>query len=711
MISYKTDPGLMCRSISHNTQFRFELSPCPRTHYSNSLPFDQPELLLPDRHHTTSRLTFNWMTQSQDSPSSTSSSDETSAPNPGLADDLQAIISSPRDAVRYFFPDEDTQALTIQPTISTMTTSTMTTDQFEELLKRIAKTSNPKLTLTTPRLGGKNLAGVWTGFGAGELGKEPASSNCMRAFETDVLKNHQAISPIETKCKEGLSNSPDLMFCMLNEPNAKLIVYSLHAFEDLMSKYGMDGIFTIVKSDATTVNMLREPGMITTDIVATWCRDLLSDGVWAKQTDGTISRLAVCEYDRTNMIWSGEALLSSCSVLLNTDLKLTVPASERNGPQLLMALLSKLYRPSQSKIRALKVLLEAMDITKYPGENITLFVQDAVKLIREIRMNYMKGCDVPDLTTSALTGLTLCTDPLVLQKVRQKRMDSDVNGFDGSPGNSNDDPIVVLQDLERTYTVLCNQEDYGPAKSTKRKIPSLEAMVGELMDAKLAQTREAKSTTGNSGTNGGGQKGVCHACGSPDHYKGSPDCPKKSENGGTNGSGWGNVKDKHGLDEATFHKVQEACVTKIATMPARENIADSDKFQITIGGVDLAKYCRHCGRFTKGRGAHHTSEHKGTRNRFEYKGPPSAAAPAPAPAPAANPQTAGGNLAITSPPGSPHVSFNLSEVPQISTEEFTQGRSDVNYELLGRVGPNLAEALENDDPEGFYECLLNGYGG
>ena len=361
------------------------------------------------------------MTRNPDSsPSSSSSDDLSPSSEPSLADDLRSLLNSPRQAVLAFFPPGEDPPPPVEASNPPTMTTSFTQAQFDDFLKAVSKTPSSQVKLTPPRLGGQNSTGVWTGYGAGELQKEPTSANCMRAFNTDVLKNHQAVKPIETTCKAGLKDSPELLFCMLNEPNAKTIIYSIHSFEDLMVQSGMDGVFTIIKDDGTKTNMLREPGMISTDLVKTWCKDVLEDGVWEYDTTNhTQVHGTVCEYDRVNMIWSGKALLNSCTVTLKEDLKLSVPASERNGPRLFMSLLAKLYRPSQSKIKALTVLLEGLDITKYPGENVTLFVGDAIKLIREIRMNFMTETNVPDLTTSALTGLTKCSDPLLLQMVRE----------------------------------------------------------------------------------------------------------------------------------------------------------------------------------------------------------------------------------------------------------------------------------------------------
>ena len=77
------------------------------------------------------------------------------------------------------------------------------------------------------------------------------------------------------------------------------------------------------------------------------------------------------------------------------------------------------------------------------------------------------------------------------------------------------------------------------------------------------------------------------------------------------------------------------------SMPPRKHIPDDASYTIKDdAGATLAIYCCHCGRFTKGRSAHATKDHKG-RFLTPYAGPPPAA-PAPAPAPA---PTVGGNLA------------------------------------------------------------------
>jgi hypothetical protein len=143
-----------------------------------------------------------------------------------------------------------------------------------------SKSSSKKPTLTKPRLGGISVTGVWTGSGASGLFREPNSTFCMRTFDTDVIKNHQAMAPIEDRCKKGLRDSPELLFCMPDESNAGTIVSSIRALEDHIILCGMEGAFNIITSGAafgiSTLTMLQHPGRVNSDIVSAWCRAIWS---------------------------------------------------------------------------------------------------------------------------------------------------------------------------------------------------------------------------------------------------------------------------------------------------------------------------------------------------------------------------------------------------------------------------------------------------
>jgi len=177
-------------------------------------------------------------------------------------------------------------------------------------------------------------------------------------------------------------------------------------------------------------------------------------------------------------------------------LKLSVMPDDRNGPKLLMALITKIYRPSLSKIEALKDSLKGLNLRSYPAENVTLFVQDATKLVREIKVNYMSNYSIPDLTTAVLSGLTVASDPLLLAQVRNLRIQSDVNGFCLPSGRGTlslpvPDALEALKMIDELYRVLVNQSDYGPARKPVHKANL--AGVGE--DSKLEQHRDSGGGT------------------------------------------------------------------------------------------------------------------------------------------------------------------------------------------------------------------------
>jgi len=224
---------------------------------------------------------------------------------------------------------------------STSFQATLTSQQTTLLLN--SRNAHTTHTFVKPRIGGVSPAGGWTGYGVGGQKKDPQSAHCMREFNTDVVKSFTAMVPIEDKCHLGLRDSPSLLFGMPNEPNANTVVSSITTFEERMIQHDMEAMFHIVTSDGT-LNMLQEPGRCTSAIIDTWCNDLLSQGVIDLSSSAT--RLPICQYDCINMLWSAEAMLNSCAEDLKHDLKLSVDSDDRFGPKLLMAVFTKIYRPS-----------------------------------------------------------------------------------------------------------------------------------------------------------------------------------------------------------------------------------------------------------------------------------------------------------------------------------------------------------------------------
>jgi len=128
-------------------------------------------------------------------------------------------------------------------------------------------------------------------------------------------------------------------------------------------------------------------------------------------------------------------------------------------------------------------------------------------------MNFMANSTVPDLTTAALSGLTLSSDELLLQHVRTIRINNNVNGFGKALGGSKTyEAIDALMDIDELYRVLMNQDDYSPARKSR-----IQAMQGSASPSStsLIQNRSATST----GSANGGSNRRCWDCGSADHIK------------------------------------------------------------------------------------------------------------------------------------------------------------------------------------------------
>jgi hypothetical protein len=148
-----------------------------------------------------------------------------------------------------------------------------------------------------------------------------------------------------------------------------------------------------------------------------------------------------------------------------------------------------------------------MDIRNYPGENVTTFVQDAVKIVRELQMNFMSDDAMPELTLTALEGLSHSSDPGLKQEVGTLRLASDVNGFGFSTSIARPDALSALQRIADLYRVLVNVKDYAPAESVSTA-SKLQAMVAAAIDAKIAAGSDTKLTQNRDagGAHGGGGK-------------------------------------------------------------------------------------------------------------------------------------------------------------------------------------------------------------
>ena len=141
---------------------------------------------------------------------------------------------------------------------------------------------------------------------------QPASGNCMRYFKGNELKAFQALQSVEDKCKAGLQAKGTLVFGLQGETHFDKGALLLRELDECLTYNGLEGVFQIVNSDGTTIDMLKQPGFVSTDLVESWVKDLADLGVH----DGAGNRLAVCEFDVMNLQYSFRAILNSCTPLL-----------------------------------------------------------------------------------------------------------------------------------------------------------------------------------------------------------------------------------------------------------------------------------------------------------------------------------------------------------------------------------------------------------
>jgi len=422
----------------------------------------------------------------------------------------------------------------------------------------------------------------------------------------------------------------------------------------------MEAAFTIVHPDGSHLNMLLKPGRLTISIVDEWIQDLTT-GVCAFDSHGALltDRLPVCPYDQMNLRWSGSAVLNSCSEALKQDLKDLVPLKDQTGPKLFFHLLQKLCRPLQSKICVLRSNLEGLTLTAYPGENVALFCHDAAKIVREITTSFTKKDEIPDLTTSALKGLTFASDLLLCAKVRELRIANDVSGFTGAFSKPPVGAITALQQIEDLYDVLVSQSDYAPA----RPVPSSRTGVA-MQGQALKQDRNSNTGAAGNSSPSDGSEITCWSCKKQGHRAGSNKCD--------------NYIGADKWTTADKEAIKELIKAKNSSLPDRAQIPDSAEYFITYKNQVVAKHCHHCGRFVIGNNAHFTPGHRGGY-RFAYK--PTTTAPAPAatpvePAPVIAPIVPSpapiaanlGSVIITGP--------TISSIPTISANQFASCTAD-----------------------------------
>ena len=140
------------------------------------------------------------------------------------------------------------------------------------------------------------------------------------------------------------------------------------------------------------------------------------------------------------------AILNSCTDLLKLAVEWAIPNEEqRVGPLVFYNIICRVQPPCHSQTRQLCDKLGAMDITKYPGDNVTQFQADAMKILDEIYMTVLDEATVPELPSLTLLGLQHARDEQLRLEAGRLLDQAD------QPNRAPLDPVMLLETLNQLY--------------------------------------------------------------------------------------------------------------------------------------------------------------------------------------------------------------------------------------------------------------------
>ena len=525
-------------------------------------------------------------------------------------------------------------------------------------------------TPATPRVGGVNTMGAWTGGGARSDPNNPRTNLCLRALQMDPSKAFAQLTTIEKECRSGLKSKPGPLFCLGTEPDAKHIITVINNLEDFLTTHGMESVFTIDEG-TRTFDMLKRPAMLTKDVVDKWIKNLTVDGV---PVTGK-SNLPVCPYDLTNLEWSYDTILNSCSDALVLDLKRNLKDDQATGPALLFAVLQICYRQAESKVESVLKLIEKLNLRDFPGQNVTSYKQKLDEYLTELEMNIPQDAQIPGLRNKALKGLTNCTFDFFRNRVLDKLIAAE-------PATVNDIKDIV-KELDILYLTLMEQDNYPPgvkAIPEDSKVLALQAEMKFLKTemTKLHQDRSASSTKGSG----------------PSILKPSEKTIRFLDQEGASASSnkpSQRTPKPNGLSDEDNAKVTALIKEKLPTMPKFDDIPLDKNYTIDLDGKTVATFCNKCHRFTRGTNRQTTQEHKGPSMRPKGKSYMSALnAGPPANPPEETPSLDMAPLAPIQAPTSSYAFYCASDPPP----------SAETIDLEETIDPVLLAALNSFYPKG-----------
>ena len=465
-----------------------------------------------------------------------------------------------------------------------------------------------------PRVGGVNEVGAWTGFGSSDDSSFPRTSSCIRRLKREESKSYTQLNAIEEKIRGGLKSvtGSGPLFCLESEPDAKRVVTVIRTLGDYLETHGLEPVFHIVTA-TETINMLARPSLLSEDMITTWIQDLKVDGVH----DQKGGRLPVCPYDRTNLNWSYDAIMNSCTPDLVEELKSNLTPSQQVGPWLLLKIFQNVYRRAESKVESILTQIESLSLRDFAGENVTLFKQKCDRLLDELAMNLPGDQPVPTLRTKALKGLGAGTFSFFWDQIYLMSLKSTLD-----PTQSTVKGVkLALRDAHHLYLSLMEQGNYPPGKQPAKEDHKLKAMQAEVKNLKqevnkLSQDRSASSTTGR--PSNGSKTCYPRSDSKPASILKDPKPPAdksvsfdKSAKPSKPAARTPNPPGTNGLTPEQSEQISKLIKEKLATMPDFKDIPDDARYTIEIDGTTMAIFCNKCKRFTRGTKKHHSTEHRG----------------------------------------------------------------------------------------------------
>jgi len=230
------------------------------------------------------------------------------------------------------------------------------------------------MVFTAPRVGGgTDDTTAWTGGSAIKKLKHPKSVLARRPVD------FKAQSLIEEKAKEGLPESRRLS---IDEEKSKISLTSwIASIREYCEERGLDTVFRIKIDAAKEVYLLEEWGMAEVDTATEWVTELKDGVLDHSKSDG--SRCAICQYDLSNLSWSGKALLNSIDLDLWSEIEKEL-SYDASGPEVFSAIISRMQQTNSSSVRKLVDELEGLKLTQEPAQNVETFANKVLEKAKRI---------------------------------------------------------------------------------------------------------------------------------------------------------------------------------------------------------------------------------------------------------------------------------------------------------------------------------------